>query len=512
MTSQIDATKPITGSPTTASVRDNFAVAKSEITALQNSTASGPWLSLNGGQMTGSLMLNSDPGAAREAATKQYVDQHAGSGTPGPIGPAGPPGQQGPQGPAGAQGIPGQPGAQGPQGLTGPIGPTGASGATGSQGQMGPQGQQGSAGATGATGPAGTYQTGPGLAINSGTTPPTIDVTTPYLALSGGTVTGNLSVNGGAVIGHTATPTTNALLINDTATQPQPGAALQGSLTVASETQVRLNLDAYGSNPAFEIFRRARGTAAAPTALQNGDSLGVITWQGYTGAAYAGGPQVSLAATENWSSTATGCAMSLDTVAAGTTTLAASLVLNGNTATFSGAVVVPSSLYLAVGGVSPYISTSGANGGVNVVSGSLNQPFVFYNSIGQAIAQFNTATPFATLNNTGSWGTLSDPRVKTDIAPYNAGLTEIELLEPISFRYNGELGAVLDDESTTRYGLDASAVEAVMPEMVGRHRNTAPDGTLHDEILTLETGPLIYALINAVKELSARLATLEGAR
>lgn len=35
MTSMIDATKPITGSPTTQSVRDNFAIAKSEISDLQ---------------------------------------------------------------------------------------------------------------------------------------------------------------------------------------------------------------------------------------------------------------------------------------------------------------------------------------------------------------------------------------------------------------------------------------------------------------------------------------------
>ncbi|MGL4230126.1 MAG: hypothetical protein ACRCWJ_02060, partial [Casimicrobium sp.] len=40
MPSAIDPTKPITGNPTTASVRDNFAAAKSEIEALQASTDS----------------------------------------------------------------------------------------------------------------------------------------------------------------------------------------------------------------------------------------------------------------------------------------------------------------------------------------------------------------------------------------------------------------------------------------------------------------------------------------
>lgn len=39
MTSLIDATKPVTGSPTTESVRDNFATTKTEIEALQDSVA-----------------------------------------------------------------------------------------------------------------------------------------------------------------------------------------------------------------------------------------------------------------------------------------------------------------------------------------------------------------------------------------------------------------------------------------------------------------------------------------
>jgi hypothetical protein len=43
MTSAIDATKPITGAPTTASVRANFATAKQEITDLQEAVANmGP--------------------------------------------------------------------------------------------------------------------------------------------------------------------------------------------------------------------------------------------------------------------------------------------------------------------------------------------------------------------------------------------------------------------------------------------------------------------------------------
>ncbi len=42
MTSAIDPTKPVAGNPTTQSVRDNFAAAKSEIEALQSATENPP--------------------------------------------------------------------------------------------------------------------------------------------------------------------------------------------------------------------------------------------------------------------------------------------------------------------------------------------------------------------------------------------------------------------------------------------------------------------------------------
>jgi len=55
--------------------------------------------------MSGALILFGDPTALLGAATKQYVDAHA--GTVGPPGPQGPAGDAGPQGPQGPQGPPG---------------------------------------------------------------------------------------------------------------------------------------------------------------------------------------------------------------------------------------------------------------------------------------------------------------------------------------------------------------------------------------------------------------------
>jgi len=75
MASAIDPTKPTTGNAFTPDVRQNFAHAKAEIEALQGSTASGPFLPLAGGTLTGPLFLAGDPTAPLGAATKQYADK-----------------------------------------------------------------------------------------------------------------------------------------------------------------------------------------------------------------------------------------------------------------------------------------------------------------------------------------------------------------------------------------------------------------------------------------------------
>ena len=79
MTSQIDVTKPIFGTPTTQSVRDNFTTAANEITALQQASNGSPFLPLLGGRMTGAMYLFNDPTDGMMPATKGYVDAQTGS-------------------------------------------------------------------------------------------------------------------------------------------------------------------------------------------------------------------------------------------------------------------------------------------------------------------------------------------------------------------------------------------------------------------------------------------------
>jgi hypothetical protein len=118
--------------------------------------------------------------------------------------------------------------------------------------------------------------------------------------------------------------------------------------------------------------------------------------------------------------------------------------------------------------------------------------------------RFEIDTSGNTYNNTGVWST-SDPIVKADMRSYTTGLAAIRKLNPITFRYNGERGMPKDDEGTIRVGLDATATRAHIPEAVHRanfsHRMEGKD----NELDTLNTAPVLYALINAVKELADEL-------
>jgi len=134
-----------------------------------------------------------------------------------------------------------------------------------------------------------TDETGTGFAVFA--TSPTL--TTP--TASGATLTGSTvaSANAGAV--PPSVFAAGSVL------------AVHGSNGVAARSM----LAAYGAATAVD-FRRANGTAAAPTTLQLNDAIGTVTGSGYNGTAYttASRASISLNAAENWTAGANGTFMS----------------------------------------------------------------------------------------------------------------------------------------------------------------------------------------------------------
>jgi hypothetical protein len=104
-----------------------------------------------------------------------------------------------------------------------------------------------------------------------------------------------------------------------------------------------------------------------------------------------------------------------------------------------------------------------------------------------------------------------DKRLKKDIKPFNAGLAELLKLKPASWRYNGSGG--VNDDGRRHAGLHAQDLETVIPEcvLVMPEKQTANGETVtYPDQLAADTAPILAAVINALHEISERLAALEA--
>jgi hypothetical protein len=117
----------------------------------------------------------------------------------------------------------------------------------------------------------------------------------------------------------------------------------------------------------------------------------------------------------------------------------------------------------------------------------------------------------------GSWTAPSDARIKTVIGDYGGGLAEVLRLEPIVYVYNGNDAppdgpsphAQVAASGKPFVGLVAQEVETILPSMVTQGPGYV-DGRLVDDLRSLDPGELVYALINAMKELKAEIDALKG--
>lgn len=105
----------------------------------------------------------------------------------------------------------------------------------------------------------------------------------------------------------------------------------------------------------------------------------------------------------------------------------------------------------------------------------------------------------------GVWADISDVRTKEDVQDYTRGLSAIVRLNPVTYKKNGLRRTIKDGK--TYIGLVADHVRDIMPEMVGiEHTLTEQE----DPTLTVDATAVIFALINAVKELKAEIDELKG--
>ena len=136
----------------------------------------------------------------------------------------------------------------------------------------------------------------------------------------------------------------------------------------------------------------------------------------------------------------------------------------------------------------------------------------------------------------GSWSATSDERVKTVQGDYPAGLDEVLQLRPVVYTFKGndtptaDVNASLRDtpdvaaapypgsphyqaamDQTQFVGFVAQEVETLLPDMVSQRAGYI-DGQAVSDLRNIDVSNLVYALVNAVKTLSARVEALEAAR
>lgn len=138
----------------------------------------------------------------------------------------------------------------------------------------------------------------------------------------------------------------------------------------------------------------------------------------------------------------------------------------------------------------------------------------------------------------GSWTATSDARIKTVVGDYDKGLDDILALRPVAYTFKGNdtpsadtslgrIGSFEDApyegaapfpssphyreavESNEFVGFIAQELEAIFPAMVGSGAGFI-DGQAVTDLRTVNVSDLIYALVNAVKTLAARVEVLEG--
>jgi hypothetical protein len=202
------------------------------------------------------------------------------------------------------------------------------------------------------------------------------------------------------------------------------------------------------------------------------------------------------------------------------TNLVASATVTGATVHSTGDVVADGAVHSAgpvSAGNDPNFALFMDGGGNRYVQFQGNYFFQFNTSNGQLVWNnggsfgfqytasndtFEVHGTYALKPGGGPWAASSDARIKTVHGDYPVGLAELLRLNPCYYTYNA------DAPGKTYVGLVAQEVEAVLPDLVTQVPGQVGH-TMVNDLRILDTGPLLFAVLNALKELDDRLRTLE---
>jgi hypothetical protein len=443
-------------------------------------------------------------------------------------------GVTGPTGPAGNNGAPGAPGATGP---AGPAGADGQPGPAGPQGPTGANGQNGLTGPTGATGP-----TGPGGSIQT----LTYDANSGDLSISDGN-TVNIPAGGGTP-GPTGPTGNDGLNGNDGAvgpTGPAGAAGPTGPAGTAGATGPAGPAGAAGvtgpTGPAGAAGITGptgpSGSAGATGPAGVAGATGPTGVTGATGPVGCGTPNLILktdgsgAVCSQIFDNGTNVGIFTNTPAYRlhvTSNFAGDYLAAFNNANATGSAVLGevSGTFNAVGGATNNATGLGVYGVHIPTTGAGSAVFGISNSSAGAAIVGQIPTP---VGYTG-WGgffvgdvgvqdggfiTLSDSRLKTNVAPLTNALDRILSLKTYTYNYKD------DQNQKSHMGFMAQELQEIFPDLVSEksipERSTSAAGVngtapkMKDDLYSVvDYMSLIPALVEAIKEQDTRIKALEA--
>jgi len=312
-----------------------------------------------------------------------------------------------------------------------------------------------------------------------------------------------------------------------------PAFQVIGTGVAASASITRREANQYG--PTLFLTKSRNTAVGSNTIVNNGDALGVIAFIGDDGTnldTYGATITASVDATPgandmptrlSFSVTADGASspterMRIDSsgrVGIGATVPDARLEVRTSTSksNIKASGGHNSNCKVEIGYDNDLISGTSTPKGAYIASGSSGnarlQVFVDNTSLA---AEFRGNTDF--YSNDGTVHSLSDSRVKKNIADLTDGLAIVKQLKPRTFKFNGK--ATTLDDNRTKYGFIADEVITVAPQYVSVDTQTIDDVEV-DDFKSLSTTKMIPMLVKAIQEqqeviesLTARITALEA--
>lgn len=395
-----------------------------------------------------------------------------------------------------------------------------------------------------------------GTGINvTGTGTQTISLQTPVSVSNGGTGVTSFSA-GNLVVGNGTSPLQviapgaagNVLTSTGTAWQSSPPSGSGGGITSISfqaaagmgftftPTLVSTSGQTVVLDGTLSLAKGGTGTGTAlgsvgfvksnSSSLFTQSSINLSTdvsntlpiANGGTGATSAASALSNLGGVGSSSPSFTGTAQFQSLTASGTIGVSGTGTFSstGTAISTSGDIVVASNKAFKNGSCT--ISSDGSNTSMNFTN-----PTSFYgnngfisasvNNIQNWLAQASTFTVASGITpqayGTTTFTNVSDARVKKNVKNYDLGLSAVLQLRPITYQFNGMYGT--KDDNKEIVGLVAQEVQSTaLNSMVADWQYEDPATGEVADLLSVNTSQLVFALINAVKELDARVKALEA--